>query len=92
MCIVLDSKLDFRFYVDQKIKKCNKLVGHIRRFSVNVRRKALLTIYKSFIRTHLDYGNILFDKPKNKYFQNKSEKVQDGSCLAIFGVIQRTST
>ena len=28
--IVLDSKLDFKFHVDQKIKKCNKLIGLIR--------------------------------------------------------------
>ena len=38
--IVLDSKLDFKFHVDQKIKKCNKLIGLIRRLSVNVQRNA----------------------------------------------------
>ena len=26
------------------VKKCNKLIGHIRRLSVNVPRKALLTL------------------------------------------------
>ena len=61
--IVLDSKLDFKFHVDQKINKCNKLIGLIRRLSVNVPRNALLTIYKSFIRPHLDYNDILYDKP-----------------------------
>ena len=44
--IVLDSKLDFQFHVDQKIKKCNKLIGLTRRLSVIVPRKALVTIYK----------------------------------------------
>ena len=38
--IVLDSQLDFKFHVDQKIKKCNKLIGLIRRLSVNVQRNA----------------------------------------------------
>ena len=38
--ILLDSKLDFKFHVDQKIKKCNKLIGLIRRLSVNVQRNA----------------------------------------------------
>ena len=56
--IVLDSKQDFKFHVDQKIKKCNKLIGVIRRLSVNVPRKALLTIYKLFIRPHLEYDDI----------------------------------
>ena len=88
---VLDSKVDFKFHVDQKIKKCNKLIGLIRRLPVNVPRNALLTIYKSFIRPHLDYGDILYDKPENENFQNKLEKVQYRACLAITGAIQGTS-
>ena len=51
----------------------------------------MLTIYKSFIRAHLDYGDILYDKPRNQNFQNKLEKVQYKSCLAITGAIQGTS-
>ena len=67
--IILDSKLDFKFHVDQKIIKYNKL-SLIRRLSVNVPRKALLTIYKSFIRPNLDYGDTLYDKPENQNFHN----------------------
>ena len=89
--IVLDSKLDFKFHVDQKIKKCNNLIGLIRRLSVNVPRKALVTIYKLFIRPRLDYGNILYDKPEDQNFQNKLEKVQCTACLAIPGATQGTS-
>ena len=55
----VDSKLDFKFNVDQKIEKCNELIDLIRRISVNFPRKALFTIYKSFVRTHRDYGDIL---------------------------------
>ena len=47
----------------------NKLIGLIKRLSVNVPRKALLSIYKSFIRPHLDYGDILYDKPENENFK-----------------------
>ena len=32
----------------KKIKKCNKLIGLMRRLSVNLPRKALHTIYKLF--------------------------------------------
>ena len=67
--IVLDSKLDFQFHVVQKIKKCNKLIGLMRRLSVNVPMNALLTIYKSFIRPRLGYGNIFYDKPENEIFK-----------------------
>ena len=57
----------------------------IRRLSVNLPRNALLTIYKSFVRPHLDYGDILYDKPSNDNFQSKMEKVQYRACLAITG-------
>ena len=89
--IILDSNLNFNTHIDQKIKKCNKLIGLIRRPFVNLPRNALLTIYKSFIRPHLDYGDILYDKPNNENFQNKIEKVQYRACLAITGAIQGTS-
>ena len=34
--ILLSSKLDFKFHVDQKFNTCHKLKGLIRRLSVNV--------------------------------------------------------
>ena len=89
--ILLDSMLNSESHVTQKIKKCNKLIGVIRRLSVHLPRTALLTIYKSFIRPNLDYGDILYDKPKNENFQNKLEKVQYRACLAITNAIQGTS-
>ena len=49
--IVLDSKLNFSSCVDEKIKKCSKLIGLIRRLSVNLPQKGLLTMYKSFTLT-----------------------------------------
>ena len=73
--MVLDFKINFNTRIDQKIKKCNKLIGIMRRLSGNLPPSVLLTIYKSFIRSHLDYGNILNDKPDNENYQNKKEKV-----------------
>ena len=59
--------------------------------TINLPRNALLTIHKSFVRPHLDYGDISYDKPNNGNFQNKLEKVQYRACLAITGAIQGTS-
>ena len=89
--MALDSKLNFDSQINQKIKKCNELIGLIRRLSVNLPRSALLTIHKSFIRPTLDYGDILYDKPNNEIFQQKLEKVQYRACLAITNAIQGTS-
>ena len=89
--IVLNSKLNFNTHVAQKIKKCNKLIGLMKRLSINLPRNALLTIYKSFVRPHLDYGNILYDNPNNKNFQSKLEKGKYNACLAVTGAIKGTS-
>ena len=64
----------------------------IRRLSITLPRNALLTIYKSFVRPHLNYDDILYGKPNNQNFQNKLEKVQYRACLAITGAIQETSS
>ena len=58
---------------------------------IGLPRNALLTIYESFIRPQLDYGDMLYDKSNNENFQNKIEKVQYRACLAITGGIQETS-
>ena len=39
--IILDSNLNFNTHIDQKIKKCNKSIGFIKRLSVNLPRNAL---------------------------------------------------
>lgn len=66
------------------------MIGLIRQLSVNFPRNALFTIYKSFLRPPLDYGDILYDKPSNKIFLNKME-VQYKACLLITNGIQGTS-
>ena len=84
-------KANYNTHVAQKMKKCNKLIGLMKRLSINLPRNALLTIYKSFIRPHLDYGDILYDNPNSENFQSKLEKVQYRACLAITGAIKGTS-
>ena len=89
--IVLDSKLNFNTHIDQKIRKCNKLTGLMKRLLVNLSWKALLTIYKSFITPQLQYRDILYNKQDNENFQNKIAKIQYKACLAITGEISGTS-
>ena len=56
------------------------MLGLTRRLSVNLPWNTLLTIYKSFIRPHVDDYDILYGKPNNEHFQNKMEY---RACLAI---------
>ena len=89
--IVLGKHLSFHEHIAKKIKICNKLFGTIKHISFHLPRKSLLTIYKSFGRPHLDYGDIKYDNPENETLINKLEKVQYQACLAITGAFQGTS-
>ena len=57
----------------------------------NLTRKHLVTIYKSNIRPHLDYGDIIYDQPHIDTFVNKIESVQYNAALTITGAIRGTS-
>ena len=67
------------------------MIGALKRLSVNISYDVLLRIYKSFLRPHLDYGDIIYDKPHKKSFKNKIENTQYKACITITGAIQGTS-
>ena len=63
----------------------------IRKLQPVVPRTALLTIYKSFLRPYLDYGDVIYDRAFNESFQNKLDSVQYNAALAITGAIRGSS-
>ena len=59
--LYLNEKLSFYNHVNAKISKPNKGMGIIKQLSNALPRNSLLTIYKSFIRPHLDYCDMIYD-------------------------------
>ena len=55
-------------------------------------RSSLLTVYKTFVRSRLDYADIIYDQAYNSTFHDKLESIQYNACLAITGAIRGTST
>ena len=47
--------------------------------------------HKVFVKPHLDYTDIIYDKADNESFKDWLEKVQYNAALAITGVIRGTS-
>ena len=89
--VILDKKLSFTEHIKQAIAKSIKGLNVIRKLNHTLPRKTLITIYKSFIRPHLDYGDVIYDQPSNKSFANKIESIQYNCALAITGAIKGTS-
>ena len=67
-------------------------MGLLRKFQQILPRSTLLTIYKTFIRSWLDYVDIIYDQAYNSAFHDKLESIQYNACLAITGTIRGTST
>ena len=87
----LDKKLSFKNHLDGKISQVYKSIGILRKLSFSLPRSSLLTIYKSFIRPHLDYCDVIYDNSHNVTFNNKIEKIQYDASLAITGAIRGAS-
>ena len=89
--VVLDKRLSFEDHFKMIMNKVNKTIGLLRKLQNILPRSALLTIYKSFIRPHIDYGDIIYDQAYNTSFHQKLERLQYNACLAITGAIRGTS-
>ena len=70
-------------------RKTNKTIGLLYKLQSLLPRAPLITIYKSFIRSHLDYGDMIYDQTFNLSFQQKMETIQYNAALAITGAIKR---
>ena len=69
--MILDFKLNFQENLENMLNKVNKTIGLLRKLQNTLPRPSLLTIYKSFIRPHLDYGNIIYDLKRMCFFNKK---------------------
>ena len=88
--MLLDVKLDFQEHLKNIYSKVNKTIGLLPKLHNTLPRLHLLAIYKFFIRSHLDYGDI-YDQAYTASFHQKIESVQYNSALAITGAIRGTS-
>ena len=67
----LDSKLSFNILIKTIFPKVNKTIDLLRKFQQVLPRPFFITIYKAFIRPHLDYGDVIFDQSFNNFFHQR---------------------
>ena len=83
--------MSFEKHLETVLCKINKTIGLIRKLQNLLPRTALITLYKAFVRPHLDYGDIIYDQAHNASFHQKLESLQYNACLAITGAIRGSS-
>ena len=73
--LVLDSRLNFDMHLKEKISVVNNGIALLRKLRYSIPRKSLLSIYKAFLRPHLDYCDVIYDKPRNEKFIDTLESI-----------------
>ena len=89
--LVLDEKLNFNLHLKTVTDKIIKSIGVLRKLRFYVPRHSLITIYKSFIRSQLEYADVIYDQPSYDSFSDRLESIQYNSALAITGAVRGTS-
>ena len=69
--VLLDKRLAFDRHVEEMNLRANEGIGLITRLRRYLPRNSLLSIYKTFIKPHLDYGDVVYDYPGNASFVRK---------------------
>ena len=89
--IFLDARLTFEEHLKVITTNVNRTMGLLRKLQETLPRPVLMTMYKAFVRPHLNYGDIIYDEAYNETFHQKLESIQYSACLALSGAIRRSS-
>lgn len=58
--VLFTESLSFEKHISNTLNKANMIIGLIRRKFTHIDNTLFLTLYKSLIRSHLDYGNLIY--------------------------------
>ena len=65
------------------MSKAMKGIGVIQKLNKTLPRHSLITIYKSFVRPHLGYGDIIYDHRNNESSAQKLEEFNTKLALQL---------
>ena len=89
--LYFDTKLNFQEHLNNVLSKVNKTFGLLHNLLAFLQCRSLVTVYKAFIRPHLDYGHIIYDHTYNDSFHQTIESIQYTASLAITGAKRCTA-
>ena len=87
--IILDSK--FEDHYKTVLSKTNRTLELLHKLQNLLPIEAFITIYKAFVRPHVDYGDVLFHEAFSTSSHEKLEYIQDSACLALTGTVRGSS-
>ena len=88
LCMFLDVRLTFEEHLKIITTKVRKLQNCCENCQKNLPKAVLMTIYKAYVRPHLNYNEANYDEAYNETFIQKLESIQHNACLALLGGIR----
>ena len=99
--LTLDKKLTLQSHIKEGIKKANRHIGIMKFMSKYVPRSTLETMYKAYVRSQLEYGDVIYHHPplaadhlsiyNLNEMMTKVESVQYRAALVTTGAWKGTS-
>ena len=97
--LFLQFKLNFEKHLSEKIKKAKRIIGIMKHLNYLLPLKTLNQMYKSLVRPHLDYCDIIYHIPQTVHphggitlncHMESVEQIQYQAALAVTGAWQGT--
>ena len=90
--LALDSKLTINDHINHILSNVNKSIGLLRKVQPVLPRSSILTIFKTFIRSHFDYADVVYDQSYKPSFHEKRESIQYNTALKVTGAVRGSSS
>ena len=87
--MIFDNKLNFKAHINYVRQKCEKAINLLKvvsKMDWGADRSVLLRLYRSFVRSRLEYGCAVFSSARKSYLK-KLEPIQNQGlriCLGAF--------
>ena len=88
--LILDSKLDCNEHFNTALSNVSKMITLLQTFQ-HVLPCHSLTIQKIFVRPHLDYGSVVYDKVSSETFHENLEPLQYNAAVAITRPVRKNN-
>ena len=81
--VIIDGDLSFESHINDKINKAYQMIGIINRNFKNLDKITFLMLYKSMVRSHLEYAHAVWNPYRAVLIEN-IEKVQKRATKLVF--------
>ena len=81
---MLNSNPSYEYQIKSILNKVNNAIGFLTKFQL------ILTIYKTFIRSHLEYGDVIYNRAFIESIHQRLEFNQYNAATATAGAIRWT--